>query len=158
MSVFFISRLCLVLHLAGLVLMVGHTVVDFVLFLSFSKQFAVERERSLTLLQTMAKLSRLVIAGAVLLIVSGTGLFLVTGAVFGEQLWFQIKMGLIVVLVLNGSLFGGRLQTRLKNLLGENGPGANKEIGAVKARLGIFYTVQTAVFLAIIVLAVFRFS
>lgn len=158
MTILLIRQVCIVLHLTGLVLMVGHTVADFFLFRSFSRRLVVERTKSLVVLELMSKLSLLMIAGAVLLIGSGTGLFFVAGGVFGEQAWFQVKMALVLVLIVNGSFFGGRLQAKLKKLLNENGPEVDGDIKAVNGKLRLFYTMQLVVFFTIIVLAVFKFN
>jgi hypothetical protein len=112
----------------------------------------------LALLEIMSKLSVLLIAGAILLIVSGTGLFIVTHGVFAEQLWFEFKMGLIVVLILNGFFFGGRLGSKLNNIIRESGPDLNSKIRAVNLKLKLFYTFQAAIFFTIIILAIFKFN
>ena len=106
----------------------------------------------------MSKLSVLLIAGAILLIVSGTGLFIVTHGVFAEQIWFKFKMGLIVVLILNGFFFGGRQGAKLKNIIRESRPDLNSKIGTVNLKLKLFYTFQAAIFFTIIILSIFKFN
>lgn len=153
-----ILKICLILHLSGLILMVGHSAVDLIIFNNFSKKFELEKEKSLALLEIMSKLSVLLIVGGILLIASGTGLFLVTKGAFGEQIWFQVKMGLIVALILNGSFFGGRQQSKLKKLIRASGPDLNSKVRAVTLKLKLYYTFQVAIFLTIIILAVFKFN
>ena len=138
--------------------MAGTTAVDFIIFNNFCKKFEIEKEKSLALLEIMSKLSVLLIAGAILLIVSGTGLFIVTHGVFAEQFWFKFKMGLIVVLILNGSFFGGRQESKLKNIIRESGSDLNSKIRAVNLKLKLFYTFQAAIFFTIIILAIFKFN
>lgn len=138
--------------------MAGTTAVDFIIFNNFCKKFEFEKEKSFTLLEIMSKLSVLLIAGAILLIVSGTGLFIVTHGVFAEQLWFKFKMGLIIVLILNGSFFGGRQGSKLKNIIRESGPDLNSKIKAVNLKLKLFYTFQAAIFFTIIIFAIFKFN
>lgn len=109
-------------------------------------------------MEIMSKLSVLLIAGAMLLIVSGTGLFIVTHGVFAEQLWFKLKMGLIVILILNGFFFGGRQESKLKNIIRESGADLNSKMRAVNLKLKLFYTFQAAIFFTIIILAIFKFN
>jgi len=158
MDALFILQVCLTLHLTGLALMAGTTAVDFIIFNNFCKEFESEKEKSLALLEIMSKLSVLLIAGAILLIVSGTGLFIVTHGVFARQFWFKFKMGLIVVLILNGSFFGGRQESKLKNIIRESGPDLNSKIRVVNLKLKLFYTFQAAIFFTIIILAIFKFN
>jgi len=158
MDTLFILQVCLILHLTGLALMAGTTAVDFIIFNNFCKKFEFKKEKSLALLEIMSKLSVLLIAGAILLIVSGTGLFIVTHGVFAEQLWFKFKMGLIVVLILNGSFFGGRQGSKLKNMVRERGTDLNSKIKVVTLKLKLFYTFQAAIFFTIIILAIFKFN
>jgi len=138
--------------------MAGTTAVDFIIFNNFCKKFEFEKEKSLAFLEIMSKLSVLLIAEAILLIVSGTGLFIVTHGVFAEQLWFKFKMGLIIVLILNGSFFGGRQGSKLKNIIRESGPDLNSKIKAVNLKLKLFYTFQAAIFFTIIIFAIFKFN
>jgi hypothetical protein len=138
--------------------MAGTTAVDFIIFNNFCKKFEFEKEKSLALLEIMSKLSVLLIAGAILLIVSGTDLFFVTHGVFAGQFWFKFKMGLIVVLILNGSFFGGRQESKLKNIIRESGPDLNRKIRAVNWKLQLFHAFQAAIFFTIIILAIFKFN
>lgn len=158
MNALLILQICLTLHLSGLILTVGHTVVDFIIFNNFSKKFEFEKEKSFALLEIMSKLLVLLIAGGILLLASGTGLFLISQGAFGEQIWFQVKMGLIVALILNGSFFGGRQQSKLRNLIRAGGPDLNSKVRAVNLKLKLYYTIQVAIFLTIIILAVFKFN
>lgn len=158
MNTFLTFQTCLILHLTGLVLMAGPTAVDLIIFNNFCKKFELEKEKALALLEVMSKLSVLLIAGAILLIVSGAGLFIITHGVFAEQFWFKFKMGLIVVLILNGSFFGGRQASKLKNLIRESRPGLNNKIKAVNFKLKLFYTFQIAIFFTIIILAILKLN
>ncbi len=101
--------------------MAGTTVAEYITFNTFSKLFGKERERSLSLLELMKKLSGLLGLGAALLILSGIGLFIITHDVFIHQVWFRIKLALILFLILNGFLVGSRQGSKLKNSINENG-------------------------------------
>jgi hypothetical protein len=138
--------------------MAGTSAVDFIIFNDFNKKFEFEFEKSLLLIEIMSKLSVLTIAGGILLIVSGTGLFFVTHGVFAEQTWFNLKMGLLVILILNGIFFGGKQGAKLKNILRERGPDLNVKIKDVNFKLKLFYTFQGAIFFIIIILAIFKFN
>ena len=151
-------QIFLIMHLTGLTLMAGTTVAEYITFNTFSKLFGKERERSLSLLELMKKLSGLLGLGAALLILSGIGLFIVTNGVFIHQFWFRIKLLLIFILILNGFLVGGRQESKLKKGINENGIHSNEQINKAMRNLRIFYRVQMGIFFVIIVLAVFKFN
>ena len=148
-------QVCLVIHLAGLTLMAGTIVSEYVVFSTFSKRFQRDGVISAGLVDLAARFPAVLGIGASALILSGTGLFIVTLGAFGHQLWFQVKILLIVTLVLNGFLIGGKYDRRLKE-----GIRVNKPIEIRSAVVGIrrFCLVQMAVFLVIIILAVFKFN
>ncbi len=158
MNTLILLQICLIMHLMGLTLMAGTTVAEYITFNTFSKLLGKERERSFSLLDLMKKLSGLLGLGAALLILSGIGLFIITRDVFIHQLWFRIKLALILILILNGFLVGSRQGSRLKNSINENGVHANEQATKAIRNLRIFYRVQMGIFFVIIVLAVFKFN
>src|SRR3954471_6015001 len=106
---------CLTLHLTALTVMAGTTLVDFMAYQSLWKIITDKKELSTGLLQLMAKLPRIIGIGAAVLVLSGIGMMALTNGVFGEQLWFRIKFGLVILLMLNGMVIGRRLGNKLRN-------------------------------------------
>ena len=94
----------------------------------------------------------LLVLGAVLLVLSGAGLLVITHA-YG-QLWFQVKMGLVLALILNGFLFGDRQGQKLKR--GLDVPDGLDRLRGPIAHLRTFYAIQLILFLAVVVLAVIK--
>jgi hypothetical protein len=158
MNTLILLQISIILHLVGLTLMAGTTVAEYITFNTFSKLFDKNRERSLSLLELLKKLSGLLGIGAALLILSGIGLLIITNGVFIHQLWFRIKLLLIGILILNGFLVGSRQESKLKTGINETGEHGNEQITKAMRNLRIFYRVQMGIFFIIIVLAVFKFS
>ena len=113
-------QVLLILHLTGLTLMAGTTGTDYIVFRMFLKLFDKEKERSLNLLDLKKKLSILLAIGAALLLLSGTGLFIITDGLFIHQIWFKIKLFLVLALILNGFLVGTRQELKLKKGISES--------------------------------------
>lgn len=153
-----ILQTCLILHLTGLTLMAGTTVVDFIIFNNFYQKFETEKDKALAYLEIMPKLSILTIAGGILLIFSGTALFSVTQGVFAEQFWFRLKGCLILLIILNGIFWGGKQGTILKNIIKENGQDLYHKVNSVALKLRLFYVIQATLFFLIIILAIFKFN
>src|SRR5580693_96002 len=91
---------CLMLHLMALVVFAGTTLVDYLAHLSLVKVFS-QNEGPEALLNVTAKLPRVAGIGAAALFLSGFGMMALTHGVFGEQRWFRIKLGLVVLVILN---------------------------------------------------------
>nr|WP_294789815.1 hypothetical protein [uncultured Mucilaginibacter sp.] len=148
----------LTLHLTALTVMAGTTLVDFMAYRSLWKTVTHEKELSTGLLQLMAKLPRIIGIGAAVLISTGMGMMILTHGVFGEQLWFRIKFGLVVLLILNGLLVGRRLGLKLRRLLADNGPVLTDQVNVIRGGLTRFHLLQLSIFFIIIFLSAFKFN
>src|ERR1700761_9516602 len=148
----------LTLHLTALTLMAGTTLVDYLSYASFWKLYEKERERSLGLLQLMAKFSRIIGIGAATLILTGIGMMVLTNGVFGEQLWFRIKFGLVILLILNGLLVGRQQGVKLRKLIDDGSIDMTAQITNIKANLKKFRLIQLCIFFLIILLSAFKFN
>jgi hypothetical protein len=148
----------LVLHLTGLIIMAGTTFVDFTIFKTFWKQFDMDREKSQGILQATAKSSRWIGIGAALLVFTGIGMMAITHGVFGEQVWFRIKFGLVIILILNGILMGRRQGTKLRKVMADEVVNISIQAEGIKAKLNLFFFTQLALFLIVIFLSVFKFN
>jgi len=157
MQITYLLPTLLVLHLTALVLMAGTTLVDYLAYASFWK-FAGEGNRPEALLNMMARLPRVAGIGAAVLITSGIGMMAVTHGVFGEQLWFRIKFGLVLLVILNSLFIGRRQGLKLRNLLAAGGLVFTAEVVRIKSNIKTFHLLQLLLFLLIIFLSVFKFN
>lgn len=148
----------LVLHLTGLTIMAGTTIVDFTIFKTFWKHFDDDTEKSKGILAGTSKSSRLIGIGAALLVITGVGMMALTQGVFGEQLWFRIKIGIVLILMLNGIFFGRRQGEKLRMIINKDSAYLREQVDQIKANLKIFFTVQLVLFFSIVFLSVFKFS
>jgi len=144
----------LILHLTGLTVMAGTTAADYFAFKEFARLFHSDREKSHNLLGLMERLSFLLGVGAALLIVSGVGMLTITRGVFLQQVWFHLKLSLILALILNGFLLGGRQVKKLKKWIDSDAVRSRKAI----RKLNVFYLGQMGLFFMIIFLSVFKFN
>jgi uncharacterized membrane protein SirB2 len=147
----------LTLHLTALVTMAGITLADYFCYGSFWKHFD-QKERSAALLSLTDSFRRVAGIGAALLILTGFGMMALTHGVFGEQLWFRIKFGLVIVLIVNALLVGRRQASKLRKLVNASGHLLLAEAQAIKTGLNYFYIVQLSLFILIIFLSIFKFN
>lgn len=157
MTIPYLFPTCLTLHLTALVLMAGTTLVDYLAYASFWKSFE-QQEKPTALVGLMAKLPRVTGIGAALLILSGIGMMALTHGVFGEQLWFRIKFGLVILVIINSLLIGRRQGVKLRKMLDAGKPVFTGEMNSTRAIINRFHLSQLLLFLLIIFLSVFKFN
>lgn len=146
------------LHLTGFLLFAGTTIVDFVAYKQFWKQYWQDKSKAITILQVTAKFPVLMGVGVLLLILSGVGMMVMTNGIFGEQLWFRIKFGLVIILILNGILVGRREGIALKGILEKCETGFSENTKRKKRNLNLFYPIQLTLFFIVLLLSVFKFN
>jgi len=147
-------------HIIGLTMMAGTTLTDYVVFKQFQKQYAIDKAKAITMREAASKFPLLFGIGFIVLIISGVAMMAMTNGVFGEQIWFRIKFGLILVILLNGLAFGRRQNVKLKKLLSDEASGKIVEasISNIKNNLSLFYIFQLLLFTTIFVLSIFKFN
>lgn len=149
--------------------MAGTTLVEYLLTKHFWKLYANDRSRAITSNEDGFNFHLLVDIGVIFLILSGLTMLVIFQGVFAKQIWFQIKIGLIIIIAINGSVVGRRQDMKLKRLLSlekmnfhrDGSPGLenpNEDFMKVKHRLDLFYTSQLLMFLTIFTLSVFKFN
>lgn len=147
----------LTLHLMALITMAGITLADYLANASLWRSLG-QTEQPAALLNLMARFPRIAGIGAAVLIFTGFGMMILTHGVFGEQLWFRIKFGLVILLILNALIEGRRQSGKLRKLLSVSGTLLTAEIQRIKSRLNRFHLVQLLLFLLIIFLSIFKFN
>lgn len=148
----------LILHLTGLTIMAGTTLIDYIGHQTFWKLYKQEKDKSTAVLQLLNKFSRLIGIGAALLVLTGIGMMALTHGVFGEQLWFRIKFGLVIILIANGLFIGRRLGIKLRKLINDNESDLVLKTDSIKTSLNWFHLAQLLIFFTIIFLSVFKFN
>ena len=158
MSSLYLLQSFLLLHLIGFMLFAGSTVADFVAFRQFWKQYGSDKTKAAAILQGMSKFPGVIRIGIITLVLTGVGMMAVTHGAFGEQLWFRIKFGLVVVVILNGVLVGRRQGVQLRKIAEENTHEAIEKAQKIRSNLSLFHTIQFTLFFVIVLLSVFKFN
>jgi Predicted integral membrane protein (DUF2269) len=153
-------HLSLVIHIIGLTTMAGATLVDYVAFKQFWKQYSIDKEKGMTVLEALSKLPMLMGIGIILLILSGVAMMGITHGVFGEQIWFRIKFALVIIIIINGIVVGRRQGLKLRKLVADNSSGRNlhDELLRVKGNMRLFHLSQILLFIVVFTLSVFKYN
>lgn len=154
MNILRLFQCLLVIHITGLTLMAGTDAVSFVAFKKLSSSLDEDQAAVKYYFKKLLGLSSLLPLGGILLLSSGVGLLIITHA-YG-QLWFQLKMGVVLALVSNGFLFGARQEQKIKQIL--NGPDnqIHLQLRHLLANLRIFYAIQVTLYLLAVIFAVIK--
>lgn len=146
-----------VLHLIGLTLMAGTSTINAIALQTYWKYLPIEKQKADVVLQFLAKLARPIGIGAGLLVLTGLGLMMLTHGVYGEQTWFRIKFALVILLVANTIIFGRRQTGKLIKKAAATKV-AGDQIASIRKNLTVFNLLQFLIFLAIMILSVFKFN
>jgi uncharacterized membrane protein len=164
MSILFL----LVFHIIGLAMIAGTTVVDFLCYSQFWKQYAADKRGGKAVLAILAKFRFLFMIGFLLLLLSGIWMVALSHGLFAEQRWFMIKMGFILLILLNGMIVGRRLAMKIRarvemdfaetHLPGSAKGNVQDNLISLKNRLRTFHIAQLLFFLCIFILSVYKFN
>lgn len=153
-------QIALVTHIIGLSTMAGTTLAAYILTKQFWAQYVSDKSKAIAIHEAGSKFPTLFAVGILLLIFSGVAMMAITRGGFGEQLWFRIKFGLIITVIINGLAVGRRQGSRLTKILAEEVPEANikDRLLGIKWNIRWFYISQMIFFLIIFTLSVFKFN
>ena len=148
----------LALHLTAFILMAGTTLLDFINYRTFWRLVNNQREQAAGILAAKRIYSVFAGLGPALLIASGTGTVILHHGLPETQLWFRIKMFLVLLLVANGIVIGRRLDKKLRNAFRAEPEATTADVGNIKGKLQRYYLVQLGIFLLIVVLSTYKFT
>ena len=91
-----------------------------------------------------------------LTIISGIVMVIIMHGAFISQIWFRIKMILVLLIILNASFFARTQNKKLDKLL-TAANNATNQLNAIKSKMNLYYAIQFIFLMTIFVLSVFRF-
>ena len=159
MSTQSLLHLFLSIHLIALTMAVGITIASAVATSQFWKLYDKDRLQGISAFRGIKKFQIFGGLGLLLLILSGVVMLSLYNGAFHDQLWFQIKMTCILLLLINGFTLG-RITTKKMSKLLKDDQQANSQVPDIprlKRNQAIFHATQLSLFFIIIVLASFRF-
>ena len=151
----------LVFHIIGLTIVGGSTLVAFVMQNHFWKQYEQDAGKAIGVMVANAKVPRITMIGLLLLILSGMSMMMITQGVFGAQLWFKVKMIVLLMIIINAVILNRNNGAMLKRLITKDINGKEEvipDLTSAKWRIRIFYLIQLSLIVTIFVLSVFKFN
>lgn len=147
----------LVLHIAGIVMIAGTTFTNFFISKQFWTSVETDKPKAIIINSTTLLFGRLTGIGGAITILSGFGMLAALRGVVASQLWFQIKMALVLFIILNASLVAGAQNKKLQTLLSANNSTVSA-LSTIKSNLNIYYAIQFLLLIIIFILSVFKFG
>src|SRR5262245_33259082 len=103
----------LIFHLIGLILLAGSTVLDFFTMLRFWKKYSLNSSDAFVIREVQLVFPAAGRTGTALLVLSGISMMAIMHGAYGQQIWMRIKIGLVVLVILNLLLVRRRNGARL---------------------------------------------
>jgi hypothetical protein len=155
-----ILQIALVLHLIALAVAIGITLANAIANRQFWKLYDRNRPLGLAAFRATTKFRIFGMIGLAVLIVTGVIMLWIYQWTFVELLWFKIKMVVVVLLFVNGFTLGRTTAQKLERILNveDKSGDPHPETTRLRRNLETFQFIQLALFVVIIVLAVFRFT
>ncbi len=151
----------LVLHICGIVFWAGTTVLDYISFQKFWRIYQDDSGKGRAAYGILSRFGNLIIIGIATLLASGIIMMAVTQGIFASQLWFRIKMLLVLGAIINGIAVGRQLGIRVRKLIYEHPEHSESNttlLRQVKIKLRRFHITQMLIFLIIFILSIFKFN
>lgn len=121
------------IHLLGLAMGLGGTLVVDIMFSHFMKKYAISKRESVI----MHLISQMIIFGLFLLILSGTALLISDFNYFSENPRFIMKMIVVLIVIINGGLLNLYLTPQMKKIsLKEEDRGNYEKLTRISFALG----------------------
>jgi len=161
METFNILKSGLVLHITGIVVMVGTLFASFLVYRQFWKLFTSEKDKAAVLFNIISRFQVAQMIGGALVITGGIIMMIAFHGVLMHAAWFKIKMTMLLLIILNAAFVARPAVLQLKQLLVPVQTGeaeAQFNMLAVKRKITVFYALQFIFFLAIFILSAFQFN
>ena len=153
-------QMALVVHVIGITIMAGTTFIDFISFRTFLSAFRTDYTKALMVENYLGKLQRFLGIGMLVILVSGVLMMVKLHEVWGAQLWFRIKMGVLLLIIINGLGLRRILGSKLKKVMSLDKPAntASDDFRKIKMKFSAVQLIQMLLFITIYVLSVFKFN
>lgn len=146
----------LVIHIVGITIMAGTTFLDFFTFRVFRAAFLANDGRQFTMAGYLNGLRRFLGIGMLVILASGVAMMVELHQVWGVQLWFRVKMAVLLLIIINGLGFRRTIGKRLNQALSDGS--LTTHWRATNRNFMLMQLIQMLFFLFIYVLSVFKFN
>jgi hypothetical protein len=150
----------LLLHIIGLTTVAGTILVSYMILRQFRSEYTLDKQKGYAILQVLSKLPALAATGLVLQIISGVMMLAAAGGGYGQQLWFKIKMLLVILIIAGIIVLYRNMQRRLHQWVLDDMLHGDKtrQIVSLTGRISRVQVILLFFFMIIFILSVYRFN
>lgn len=155
-----VLQITLTLHIIALAMAIGITLANAIAQNQFWKLYDTNKEQGLAGFKATTKFRAFGIIGLMVSILTGLVMLWLFNWSMTELLWFKIKLGIVVLLFVNGFTIGRTTSDKLDAILNseKNADDLKPETIRLRRNMQVFQLTQLTMFIIIIILAVFRFN
>ena len=160
MSIQNLFHVGLFLHIVGLTTVAGVTLAGYITSRQFWIQYTQDKQKGFAVMQAIARLPVMAGAGLLLMILSGVMMLTAIGGHYGQQLWFRIKMIVVIIIITSSIFLKRRLERRLRRwVLDDMTHGdMTPQIGNLARKIAYVQLFLLSLFIIIFILSVFKFT
>lgn len=147
------------LHILGFITAIGVTFSTFLAYKQFWKLYHISPDLSFATFKTFQNLQIAGMLGLLVVLLAGISMLILADYSFTRLVWFQIKLGFVVLIFVNGFTLGRASTLQLNALMEKRAnKGDSVEAGKLELRVNTFQAIQLSLYAIIILLSVFRIS
>ncbi|MCD9019938.1 hypothetical protein [Parachryseolinea silvisoli] len=146
------------LHIVGISVAAGTSLIDLILLQYFWNIYRFRIQEGVVIERLVGRLQRVAAVGLMLIVLSGVTMMFYLHTVWGPQLWFRIKMGVLLLIIINGLSFRRVLGKRIHARVMQESTVRWTQQGSLRSGVTVVQLMQLVFFLVIFVLSVFRFN
>lgn len=146
------------LHIVGISVAAGTSLIDLILLQYFWNIYRLRIQEGVVIERLVGRLQRVAAVGLMLIVLSGVTMMFYLHTVWGPQLWFRVKMGLLLLIIINGLSFRRVLGKRIHARVMQESTVRWTQQGSLRSGVTVVQLMQLVFFLVIFVLSVFRFN
>jgi hypothetical protein len=147
----------LVLHVIGITIMAGATFIDYMIYRQFWRAHLSDSLEGLMLERIGNRLQRFLGIGMLLIIISGIGMMFYMHHVWGQQVWFRIKMVVLLVIIFNGLALRRSIGSKIQQMV-QSSSTEGVQMSKLKTSMTFVQSIQMILFVIIFILSVFKFN
>jgi hypothetical protein len=144
----------LTLHIIGIAMFAGSLFIDYLITEQFWKMYTVDQRTAVTLHNLINKIQKIAGWGGRFIILAGI-IMVSLRPIWLSQTWFQVKMGTLVILLVNGA-FRQKLGKPLQSLVSANN--AQVSVSAIKSRVKKLQLISMILITLMFILSNFKFN
>ena len=129
---------------------------DYLVAKQFWNVYANNKPGAQLIFGILSKLQRVMGVGMLLVIISGVGMMIYVHTVYGQQLWFRIKIALVLIVIAAGLGFRRRLGKKIGDMLSGQNPEA--VVFRIRKNLNLVHISLFILLFGIFALSVFKIN